>query len=139
MDKLQEVLDLKVEDLVIFSDRGLELIKELSNISPDKKESELTESELEIIFNVKLINNVITNKIISILELKYLSKDLGLELNFDKFFEVPNVVDFETTYKKFKEDQKFYNIIDGEVKRDLKLTEPYFEKFIQEIKNVEGN
>ena len=105
MSFLQKVVDEKVEDLKIFSDKGLELGDRLSVlVTEEKKEDELNDDDLELLFDIKLLNNVITNKIISILELKYLSEEMSEDLNLDEFVKIPNVIEFETTYKNFKEN-----------------------------------
>ena len=137
MSNLQKVVDNKIEDLKIFSDKGLELGDRLSVlVTEEKKEDELNDDDLELLFDIKLLNNVITNKIISILELKYLSEEMSEDLNLDEFVKIPNVIEFETTYKNFKENQNFYIISEGTLKRNKNLTEEHFKNFKKEIEGA---
>lgn len=139
MSNLQKVLDAKIEDLKTFSDKGLELVQKVSIlVQDDKKEEDLTEEDLELLFDISLLNNMITNKTISILEIKYLTEELEEDLNFDEFIKIPNVVEFELKYKTFKESQKFFKVTNGDVIKDLELTKEHFEIFKKETNKIEG-
>ena len=97
-------------------------------------------TEIHKIFKISLIKNKIEinsyidanpNKMTN--EGKYLSEEMSEDLNLDEFVKIPNVIEFETTYKNFKENQNFYIISEGTLKRNKNLTEEHFKNFKKEI------
>lgn len=144
MDKLKNILDSKIEELKLLSEQAFEFSKAFTELGEElidekTKNQSFNENEMNLLYNIGVLNNVLKNKTVSIIELKNLVAELGEEYDFTELFKIPNYLQFELTYKEYSENQKFFTVSNGKVVRNEDLTEKTFDLFKNQIySNLEG-
>lgn len=138
----QKLLDLKVSELKKYIDTikvKFEELNSIEDINEKLEEKSVSEEEIELLYDTTLLNNVIQNKLISIIEFIKTVTELGMELDTKEYLSIPNVVQYQPIYQTFVEKQRFFYLDGDNVVRNEELKRENFEKFKKEFIKTEAS
>lgn len=141
-NKAQELFDKKVLELK----KIIETIEKFSEneflnneeLFTEKKNSKtLTDDEIDLLYEVGVLNGSLKNKFASIIEFKKFSESLGITLNQDEYLKIPGVIVYENTYNEWLETQDYFKFNGEKIVINEEVKSESLSKFKETIYNLE--